>query len=99
MPLAEELPEAAYFIMLSRAERRPVAEVWPLHLQEPIPLLPVPLLPPDADVSLDLGRTLTTIYERSGDDLRIDYTLPPPALSPPDSAWVDTHLRAVGKRH
>jgi hypothetical protein len=100
LPLAEELPEAAYFIILSRAERRPVAEVWPLRLQEAIPLLPIPLLPPDTDVPLDLGRALTAIYERSGYDLRIDYTLPPPppALSPQERAWVDAHLRAIGKR-
>jgi len=41
--LAGPLPEAPYFIILSRAERRPIAEVWPLHLQEPLPILPVPL--------------------------------------------------------
>jgi hypothetical protein len=29
--LAEPLPEALYFIILSRAERRPIAEVWPLQ--------------------------------------------------------------------
>jgi hypothetical protein len=99
-PLAEPLPEAPYFIILSRAERRPVAEVWPLRLQEPLPLLPVPLLPPDPDVPLDLGRALATIYERSGYDLRIDYTQrpPAPALSAEESAWLEAHLQSAGKR-
>ena len=99
-PLAEPLPEAPYFIILSRAERRPVAEVWPLHLQEPLPTLPVPLLPPDPDVPLDLGRALATIYDRSGYDLRIDYTQPPPSptLSVEDRAWLEAHLRTAGKR-
>src|SRR5262249_10879314 len=98
--LAEPLPEASYFIILSRAERRPVAEVWPLHLQEPLPVLPVPLLPPDPDVPLDLGRALATIYDRSGYDLRIAYTQPPPAptLSTEDARWLETHLQKVGKR-
>lgn len=98
--LAEVLPDAPYFIILSRAERRPVAEVWPLHLQEAIPLLPVPLLPPDPDVPIDLGRALATIYDRSGYDLRIDYTQPPPspALSAPDAAWLEMHLRTTGMR-
>jgi hypothetical protein len=99
-PLAEPLPEAPYFIILSRAERRPVAEVWPLHLQESLPILPVPLLPPDPDVPLDLGRALATIYDRSGYDLRIDYTQRPPAptLSVEEGAWLEAYLRTAGKR-
>lgn len=98
-PLAEPLPEAPYFVILSRAERRPVAEVWPLRLQEAIPILPVPLLPPDPDVPLDLGRALAVIYDRSGYDLRIDYTqpLPPPALTSADAAWLAAHLRTMGR--
>jgi hypothetical protein len=97
-PLAEPLPEAPYFIVLSRTERRPVAEVWPLRLPEPLPILPIPLLPPDPDVPLDLGRALATIYDRSGYDLRIDYTQrpPAPALSAEEGAWLEAHLRTVG---
>jgi hypothetical protein len=100
LPLAEPLPEAPYFIILSRAERRPVAEVWPLPLQEPLPILPVPLLPPDPDVPLDLGRALAAIYDRSGYDLRIDYTQRPPApgLSAEERTWLETYLRTAGKR-
>src|SRR5215831_3429589 len=99
-PLAEPLPEAPYFIILSRAERRPVAEVWPIHLQEPLPILPVPLLPPDPDVLLDLGHALAIIYDRSGYDLRIDYTQSPPAptLSAEDARWLEAHLQKAGKR-
>jgi hypothetical protein len=99
-PLAEPLPEAPYFIILSRAERRPVAEIWPLHLQEPLPILPVPLLPPNPDVPLDLGHALATIYDRSGYDLRIDYTQrpPAPALSAEEQMWLEAHLRTAGKR-
>jgi hypothetical protein len=99
-PLAEPLPEAPYFVILSRAERRPVAEVWPLRLQEAIPILPVPLLPPDPDVPLDLGRALAVIYDRSGYDLRIDYTqpLPPPTLSTADAAWLVAHLQTTRRR-
>ncbi len=100
LPLAEPLPEAPYFIILSRAERRPIAEVWPLPLQEPLPILPVPLLPPDPDVPLDLGRALATIYDRSRYDLRIDYTQHPPApgLSAEERTWLEAYLRTAGKR-
>ncbi len=99
-PLADPLPEAPYFVILSRVERRPVAEVWPLELQEPLPIVPVPLLPPDADVPLDLGQALATIYDRSGYDLRIDYTQspPPPQLSIKDMTWLEEHLQSAGIR-
>ena len=54
----------------------------------PLPILPIPLLPPDPNVPLDLGQALATIYDRSGYDLRIDYTQrpPAPALSIEDGA-------------
>jgi hypothetical protein len=98
-PLTEPLPEAPYFVILSRAERRPVAEVWPLRLQDPIPILPVPLLLPDSDVPIDLGQALANIYDRSGYDLRLDYSQPPSSpLSAEDAIWLDEHLQAVGVR-
>jgi len=58
------------------------SEIWPVALNEPLPLLPIPLLPPDADVILNLGTALVKIYERSRYALRIDYSqaIPPPAL-------------------
>lgn len=49
-PVAEPLPEAPYFIILSRAECRPIAEVWPLRLPEPlISASTTPARRPDAD--------------------------------------------------
>lgn len=94
-PFTEPLPDAPYFVSLSRAGRRPVAEVWPLRLQDPIPLLPVPLLHPDPDLPLDLGAAIAAIYQRSRYDLRIDYTAPPPPppLSEAEQRWLEERLR------
>jgi hypothetical protein len=72
-PLETELPDAPYFVFLSRGEQRPRVDIWPLRLQESIPLLPVPLLAPDPDAPLDLGRAIQTIYDEAAYDLRIDY--------------------------
>ncbi len=44
--VAIELPPEPYFVLLSRATNRPYVEIWPLPLRQPIPLLPVLLLPP-----------------------------------------------------
>ena len=87
-PLITPLPPASYYIVLSRAERRPTVDIWPLHPRDPIPLVPVPLMTPDPDVSLDLGLAIGKIYEAAAYDLRIDYTkpAPPPELPPEDAA-------------
>ncbi len=77
MPMQQPLPDAPYFVVLSRAEERPISEVWPIQLDERLPLVPVPLLPDDADVSLDLQQALTNVYDLLGYDLAIDYSGPP----------------------
>jgi hypothetical protein len=98
--LLSPLPDAPYFVFLSRAERRPVIEIWPLSLREPIPPLPVPLRQSDPDVPLDLTAALARVYSSARYDLRIDYRQapPPPELPPEDATWLDAHLRARGLR-
>lgn len=94
------LPNAPYFIFLSRAYQRPQIEVWPLSLQAPIKPVPVPLRYPDPPVALDMSLAIHESYRRARYDLEIDYREPPPApeLSPDDAAWLDAHLRACGLR-
>ena len=93
-PIAHpRLPEAAYLLTLTRAHVN-ATEVWPLSVRETLPLLPVPLLPPDADVVLDLPEALTAIYEEAAYDLAIDYSQPPPPpeFSAEDQQWIHTLL-------
>ncbi len=40
--LLTPLPNVPYFVFLSRAERRGRVEIWPLRLQESLPVLPIP---------------------------------------------------------
>lgn len=61
VPMRQPLPSAPYFVFLSRAPDRPIIEVWPVSLAEPLPVVPVPLLPGDADVPLDLQQAF---YQR-----------------------------------
>jgi hypothetical protein len=99
-PLETQLPNYPYFVFLSRGEQRPRVEIWPLPLQQAIPLLPIPLRTPDPDIPLDLGRAIQTIYDEAAYDLRIDYRQPPPKpdLTPEDAAWLDAQLRAINLR-
>ena len=95
-PLETPWPDSPYAISLSRRERRPNIEIWPLRLQDPIPPIPVPLRAPDPDVPLEIGAAIHAIYDRAGYDLRIDYTQPPPKPDLPqsDAEWVASCLRS-----
>jgi hypothetical protein len=92
-PLLVGLPQADYFVFLTRAERRRQADVWPISVRDPLPVLPVPLLPGDEDVPLDLGYALQTIYDEARYDLSIDYSHPPiPPLAQEHIAWAQALL-------
>jgi hypothetical protein len=94
------LPETPYLITLHRATAPAQLELWPVRLQDRLPILPIPLLEPDPDVVLDLQAAVASVYRRGGYTVRIDYRNlpPPPVLSEEESGWVDEVLRQAGKR-
>ncbi len=99
VPMQQPLPETLYFVLLSRVEERPLTEVWPIALDEPLPTVPIPLLAGDPDVLLNLQAAFTAAYDIPGYDLIIDYAQPPDVpLSDAEAAWVDTHLRQTRLR-
>jgi hypothetical protein len=93
------IPRSAYRITLIRAQAGK-AEIWPIALADPLPLLSVPLRLPDNDTVLDLSQTLQDIYEAGAYDLTIDYGAdpPPPPLSDEEKTWLATCLKGVGLR-
>lgn len=93
------LDTADYILLVNRGtEINPGvwSDVWPVTLDNALPLLPIPLDPPDADVLLDMNATLRTVYERAAYERRIDYRqpAPPPALRPALAKWMKAHLAA-----
>jgi hypothetical protein len=97
LPVEPPIPASAdYAVVLSRADARLDAEIWPIALADPLPVVPIPLLPPDADVPLDLQAAIDAIYERAGYDLDVDYSVPPwPPLIHAQSAWAEDILRKI----
>ena len=87
------LPAVPYLVTLTRAQAKEV-EVWPILLQDTLPIIPVPLRSPDLDVPLDLASALRDIYDEAFYNLSIDYREPPPkpALMGNDLAWMEALL-------
>lgn len=86
LPL-DELPECDYSVMVSRAEKRPEVDLWPLRLRDRLPEIPVPLRPPDPDARLDLQAVLHRVYDAAGYEDYIYGTDPEPPLAAADVAW------------
>jgi hypothetical protein len=93
VPMQHSLPNTPYFVFLSRAEDRPITDVWPIALHAPLPTVPVPLLSSDSDVLLDLQAAFTAAYDLPGYDLIVDYSQPPDVpFSETEAAWAAAHL-------
>jgi len=90
------LSECDYLVALTRADASQT-DLWTIRLRDVLPVVPVPLRPPDDDIPLDLRQVLTTIYERAAYDLSIRYeeTPPPPPLSPEQQAWLEQIVDAA----
>jgi len=88
--LLHEPPAAPYYVYLSRSQRRPMTQIWPLSLREPLPTVPVPLLRPDGDVPLDMQAAVTACFALVGYERLLDYSVPPPPpeLDAEERAWV-----------
>jgi hypothetical protein len=99
-PLEAPVPQAPYYVMLSREQDRPDVQVWPVQLAERLPVIPVPLLEPDPDVSLDVSAVVASVYDRGAYGGQIDYHEPPPRppLSEGEAAWVGDLLHEKGLR-
>jgi hypothetical protein len=96
VPMQEPLPPAPYFVFVGRAERRPIVDVWPIHLADRLPRIPIPLLAGDPDVILDLQQALDTIYDALSYDLSVDYTRPSDVPLEGAAAWAHERLKAAG---
>jgi len=95
----EPLPDADYYAFLSRADRRPLVDVYRWMLRDPLPVVPVPLSGGEPDVPLDLQQIFDAVYSRAGYDYSLDYAQPvEPRLSEEDARWVAAALagRAAG---
>jgi hypothetical protein len=90
--------QSDYRIIVSRAQDRPQAVVYLFTIRDPIPDIPVPLQPGDAEPSVALNRLLHDVYDRAGYDLAVDYrqSPPPPQMAAQDVQWMQQLLHSQG---
>ncbi len=74
LPTVEPLPEADFYVFVSRGDRRPAVEVYRWKLKQPLPTIRIPLLPEDPDLLLNLEDAYEQTFARARYDMRLDYT-------------------------
>ena len=96
MPHTERAMGSHYRLFIRRRERPGQARLYPFSVRQSIPTFSLPLLPDDAEPTVDLGGLLNGVYDRAGYDLVIGYDQPPiPVLSAEESAWAAGLLAKV----
>ncbi|MBI4607000.1 MAG: DUF4058 family protein [Planctomycetes bacterium] len=98
--LFPELPATPYFVFVARKTGLGRNEEgYPVRLQDPLPVVGLPLGPPRPDLPLDLTAALRSAYDLSmpGGRLRYDRPPPGPALAIEDAAWVRQVLGGGGR--
>ncbi|MFO0841795.1 MAG: DUF4058 family protein [Gemmataceae bacterium] len=89
MPMAEPWPSSPYYLLVAREQRAPYCRVHLAGYRDPLPEVPVPLAPPDADLPLALQPMIDAVYARNRYRKRFDYSKPlTPPLSTDDAAWL-----------
>ena len=98
LPTVEPLPRGDYFAFVCRGTKRPKVSVYAWPLNHPLPKLPIPLAPGDADVKLELQLAFNETYQRAGYRYSLDYTADVvPKLRPAERTWVRQSLKASAK--
>jgi hypothetical protein len=86
-PTPPELLPCDYYVLVSRYEQRPIVDFWPTGLRQRLPVIPIPLLAPDPDVTLDLQAVLDQTYDAADYGKYIFGETPEPPLPAEDAAW------------
>lgn len=90
----ELLPPGDYYTTISRRDKPGVRDVYAWSVRRPLPVIHVPLRPPERDVDLDLATAFAIALERGGYERRLRYRGRPPApLRSEDADWAMEMIR------
>jgi hypothetical protein len=83
------LPDSTYSVVVSRHDRRPKVDVWPIGLKDRLPKIPIPTHAGDPEPIIDLQEILDGIYDATRYRRTIYEKLPDPPLDSADLAWAE----------
>jgi hypothetical protein len=81
-----------YRVTIRTSGRRRSAYVFPIHLTDPLPEIPVPLRPADPPVKLQLQPLIERVYQNGRYGRTLDYRQP---LDPPFDGDDDAQVRLI----
>lgn len=88
LPFEQTLPAGDYYAMVARWNQRPRCEVYSWSMRQRLPAIPIPLMPPEPDIWIDLAAVFATTYQRARYGRSVDYRAAPPiSLDPERLAW------------
>jgi hypothetical protein len=92
-----DAPACDYCVLVSRAEERSTAGVWPVGLRDPLPEIPVSLSlrTGESAVLLNLQELLHQVYEAARYGKYIYEEQPNPPLAESVAAWAEEILRGA----
>jgi hypothetical protein len=94
LEMVEPLSAGDFYAFVTRPQRLPQVDVYAWSVREALPQIPIPLLPPDADVPIDLAVLVNQIYDRGRYGQLIAYGKPAPkGLNEADFAWTEQTAR------
>ena len=97
LPLGRPFPGSAhYYVLVARAAHWPQADAWFFSVRDAFPIVPIPLLPNDADCSLNLRECLDRAFDEGRYSDELDYHVPAqPPLSAEDAAWAGELTQSI----
>ena len=99
MPVLNNPIQSDYRVLVSRSNRRPLAELYAFNLGDSLPIFLLPLREEDIEPIVNLPELFAGVYDRAGYDYRIDYNRDPiPSLSEQNLVWANQLLQATGLR-
>ena len=74
MPMRTPWPDCPYTLLVCPSDDAPYCRVWKGYFDRRLPSIPVPLLEPEPDLTLDLQPLIDSIHDRFRYETQIDYT-------------------------
>jgi hypothetical protein len=94
MPLDAAYPVGDYFALVARFDRRWDCDVYAWSVRDPLPAIPIPLLPEDGEVGVDLAAVFATTYERGRYGRSLDYGAAPSlSVVQETAAWIERRAK------